>query len=277
MNMKLGIYTNLHKDIDGKAALALIDILDKRGIEYSISTNEIIPQIKNTIPLEDLSKSSDIVVAFGGDGTMLNVISYIDDKAIPILGVNMGKVGFLTEIDKKDIELAVDLLISGEYSIDTRSLVRAQISSGEKFYALNEVILTSAKAHVASVKINIDNSYTATIRGDGVMVATPTGSTAYSLSCNGPILSPSVQAFIVNTICPHSLHYVPMVVEDSSEIVLSSSSKNMKLVVDGKEKYKFVDVAEIKIRKASFNAQFVRLKNQNFYQKLLQKLSFWGE
>ena len=275
--MKIGIYSNLYKDVDAKAAIALMEILDKKGIPYSISTNFETDAIKNTIPLNDLSKDSDVVIAFGGDGTMLNVISYIDDKAIPILGVNLGKIGFLTEIDKNGLKKAVDALIKGEYTIEQRSLVRAQVPSGEKFYALNEAILTSSKSQVSSIKINIDNSYTATVRGDGVIVSTPTGSTAYSLACNGPILAPSVHAFIVNTICPHSLHSVPMVVEDTSEIVLSSQSSKMKLVIDGKDRYEFEGDAEVKMRKASFSASFIRLNKQNFYQKLLQKLSFWGD
>ncbi len=277
MNMKIGIYSNEHKDNNLVAAKALINILDKKGISYSFSTNAEKVDIKGAIPLQDLSNDSDIVIAFGGDGTMLNVISYIDDKAIPILGVNMGKIGFLTEIDKDNLEKAVDALISGKYQIETRTLIRAQVPTGEKFYALNEAILTSSNSQVSSIKINIDDSYTATVRGDGVLVSTPTGSTAYSLACNGPILAPSVKGFIVNTICPHSLHSVPIVVDDGSEIMLSSNSRNMKLVIDGKDRYEFVGDAEIKIRKASFCASFVRLNNQNFYQKLLQKLSFWGE
>ncbi len=277
MNMKVGIYTNLHKDKDAKAAKTLIDVLNQKGIKYSIAANEDIKGIDNQIPLTDLSLDADIVIAFGGDGTMLNVISYIDDKAIPILGVNMGKIGFLTEIAKKDIEQAVDSLIKGEYTVEHRSLVRAQVPTGEKFYALNEAILTSSNSQVSSININIDDSYTATVRGDGVMVATPTGSTAYSLACNGPILAPTVKGFIVNTICPHSLHSVPMVVSDDSEIVLSSKSRKMKLVIDGHDCYEFANESEIKIRKASFVASFIRLDKQNFYQRLLQKLSFWGE
>ena len=275
--MKIGIYSNLYKDVDAKATIALMEILDKKGIPYSISTNIETDLINNAIPLNDLSKDSDVVIAFGGDGTMLHVISYIDDKAIPILGVNLGKIGFLTEIDKKELNKAVDALSKGEYTIENRSLVRAQVPTGEKFYALNEAILTSYKSQVSSIKINIDDSYTATVRGDGVIVSTPTGSTAYSLACNGPILAPSVQAFIVNTICPHSLHSVPMVVEDTAEIVLSSQSGHMKLVIDGKDTYEFKDDAEVKMRKASFSASFIRLNKQNFYQKLLQKLSFWGD
>ena len=277
MNMKIGIYSNIFKDKELASAKALINILDKKGITYAFSTNKEDCDIKNAIPLQDLSKYSDIVIAFGGDGTMLNVISYIDDKAIPILGVNMGKIGFLTEIDKAELEKAVDALIEGKYTIDSRSLIRAQVPNGEKFYALNEAILTSKNSQVSSIKINIDDSYTATVRGDGVIVATPTGSTAYSLACNGPILAPSVKGFIVNTICPHSLHSVPIVVDDGAEIMLSSKSRDMKLVIDGKDRYTFEGDSEIKIRKANFVASFVRLNNQNFYQKLLQKLSFWGE
>ena len=276
MNMKFGIFTNVHKDKNLSATKALIEILNKKGISYCFSANDETKGLEQ-ISLTDLSKDADIVVAFGGDGTMLNVISYIDDKAIPILGVNCGKIGFLTEIGKQELESAVDAIIKGEYSIENRSLVRAQVPTGEKFYALNEAILTSSNSQVSSIKINIDDSYTATVRGDGVMVATPTGSTAYSLACNGPILAPFVKAFIVNTICPHSLHSVPIVVQDDSEIKLSSKSKNMKLVIDGRDRFDFEDEAEIKIRKASFSASFIRLNNQNFYQKLLQKLSFWGE
>ena len=115
MNMKIGIYSNEHKDNNLVAAKALINILNKKGISYSFSTNAENVDIKGAIPLQDLSNDSDIVIAFGGDGTMLNVISYIDDKAIPILGVNMGKIGFLTEIDKDNLEKAEAAFESEDY------------------------------------------------------------------------------------------------------------------------------------------------------------------
>lgn len=277
--MIVGIYTNLNKDIDGVAAKQLINILVKKNVDYYICSNSIdLINDSNNISFDKLVDLSDVIFAFGGDGTMLKVVSLSNENQKPIVGVNLGKIGFLTDVAVDQMEKAVDLLIKGNYKIEKRQLLKVKTNQSS-YYSLNEAVLqTVSGEHISVVSINIDDSYATTVRSDGVMVSTPTGSTAYSLACNGPILSPNVKAFIVNSICPHSLHSVPMVISDESEVRLKSLSKNMKLVVDGKIKETYQnDNEEIIITKAKHQALFIRFGNENFYQKLLQKLSYWGD
>ncbi|MCI7401381.1 MAG: NAD(+)/NADH kinase [Christensenella sp.] len=277
--MVVGIYTNLNKDIDGVAAKQLINILVKKNVDYYICSNSIeLIKDSNNIAFDKLVDLSDVIFAFGGDGTMLKVVSLSNENQKPIVGVNLGKIGFLTDVAVDQMEKAVDLLIKGNYKIEKRQLLKVKTNQSS-YYSLNEAVLqTVSGEHISVVSINIDDSYATTVRSDGVMVSTPTGSTAYSLACNGPILSPNVKAFIVNSICPHSLHSVPMVISDESEVRLKSLSKNMKLVVDGKIKEIYQnDNEEIIITKAKHQALFIRFGNENFYQKLLQKLSYWGD
>ena len=277
--MIVGIYTNLNKDIDGVAAKQLINILVKKNVDYYICSNSIdLINDSNNIAFDKLVDLSDVIFAFGGDGTMLKVVSLSNENQKPIVGVNLGKIGFLTDVAVDQMEKAVDLLIKGNYKIEKRQLLKVKTNQSS-YYSLNEAVLqTVSGEHISVVSINIDDSYATTVRSDGVMVSTPTGSTAYSLACNGPILSPNVKAFIVNSICPHSLHSVPMVISDESEVRLKSLSKNMKLVVDGKIKEIYQnDNEEIIITKAKHQALFIRFGNENFYQKLLQKLSYWGD
>lgn len=277
--MIVGIYTNLNKDIDGVAAKQLINILVKKNVDYYICSNSIeLIKDSNNIAFDKLVDLSDVIFAFGGDGTMLKVVSLSNENQKPIVGVNLGKIGFLTDVAVDQMEKAVNLLIKGNYKIEKRQLLKVKTNQSS-YYSLNEAVLqTVSGEHISVVSINIDDSYATTVRSDGVMVSTPTGSTAYSLACNGPILSPNVKAFIVNSICPHSLHSVPMVISDESEVRLKSLSKNMKLVVDGKIKEIYQnDNEEIIITKAKHQALFIRFGNENFYQKLLQKLSYWGD
>ena len=277
--MIVGIYTNLNKDIDGVAAKQLINILVKKNVDYYICSNSIdLINDSNNISFDKLVDLSDVIFAFGGDGTMLKVVSLSNENQKPIVGVNLGKIGFLTDVAVDQMEKAVDSLIKGNYKIEKRQLLKVKTNQSS-YYSLNEAVLqTVSGEHISVVSINIDDSYATTVRSDGVMVSTPTGSTAYSLACNGPILSPNVKAFIVNSICPHSLHSVPMVISDESEVRLKSLSKNMKLVVDGKIKETYQnDNEEIIITKAKHQALFIRFGNENFYQKLLKKLSYWGD
>lgn len=277
--MVIGIYTNLNKDIDGAAAKKLISILHNKNVKYFICSNASSAiKDENNCSFEKLIELSDVIFAFGGDGTMLKVVSMSSENQKPIVGVNLGKIGFLTDVTVEQIENAVDMLIHEKYYIEKRQLLKIETKKAN-YFSLNEAVLqTVSGEHISIVSINIDDSYATTVRSDGVMVSTPTGSTAYSLACNGPILSPNVKAFIVNSICPHSLHSVPMVIADDSEVKLKSLSKNMKLVVDGKIKETYLnDNEEIRITKAKYQALFVRFGNENFYQKLLQKLSNWGD
>ncbi len=174
---------------------------------------------------------------------------------------------------------AISSLLSGDYSIEKRSMIKVKIDSQE-FLALNEVVLSRQDpCHVSVFDIFIDGISADTLRSDGVLVSTPTGSTAYSLSCNGPVLSPTVKALIVNAICPHSLHSCPVVVDDNMRISISTKDDFMRVIVDGVIVAKTGEGEKISVcvEKADTSASLIRLKNQNFYAKLKAKLNYWGD
>ncbi|MDE5654039.1 MAG: NAD(+)/NADH kinase [Clostridia bacterium] len=276
--MKIGIKTNLKRDINAQASKLFCEKLREVGIEYKICDNAKEYFDSNVIAQEnEVFEWCDIVVAFGGDGTMLNVVRSLPGE-LPILGINMGKIGFLTEVDENQIEYAVFALQSGNYTVERRSMLKATVDE-QQFYALNEVVVSRQDpCHVSVFEVYIDGILADTLRSDGVLVSTPTGSTAYSLSCNGPVLSPTVKALIINGICPHSLHSCPIVVDDNMSIKISTNDDIMRVIADGTIVTKSqINGMDITIEKDNKQALFVRLNDQNFYAKLRAKLNYWGD
>lgn len=275
--MNIGVYTNLNKDPSASTAKQFIHLLQERNIGFKFFADKKL-ESDTHVKLCDLTDDIDFLVAFGGDGTMLNIVPYCARKNIPILGVNMGHIGFLTESDTANMEECLDKLIAEDYFCETRSML--SVMCGDyKYIALNEVVLAkSCNSNICNIAVDIDDVRADKVRADGVMVCTPTGSTGYSLSCNGSILSPDLNAFIINAICPHSLHFCPIVVSDASTVTLSCDNENMRLTVDGKVVFDDIDdPGRVVIRKSKYCATLVRFEKQRFYTKLIKKLAYWGE
>lgn len=274
--MKIGINVNLNRDVYAKASSNFCSKLRKNGIEFKVCDNAAAYfSPKEVAPMDEVFDWCDTVVAFGGDGTMLDTVRKMQ-KNLPILGINMGKIGFLTELDESELDYAVKCLKNEDYSIENRTLLRT-IIDGKDYFALNEIIVNRKDpCHISVFDIHIDGIKSDSCRSDGVLVSTPTGSTAYSLSCNGPVLSPTVKALIINSICPHSLHSCPVVVDDDMKITISTAADGMRVIADGEVIAKDKDGLQITIEKAHKNALFIRLKNENFYVKLRKKLNYWG-
>ena len=274
--MKIGINVNLNRDIYAKASSTFCAKLKKNGIEYKVCDNAAAYfSPKEISSLAEVFEWCDIVVAFGGDGTMLDTVRKMH-KNLPILGINMGKIGFLTELDESELDFAVECLKNQKFVIENRTLLKTCIDSKE-YFALNEIIVNQQDpCHISVFDITIDGIKSDSLRSDGVLVSTPTGSTAYSLSCNGPVLSPTVKALIINAICPHSLHSCPIVVDDDMKITISTKGENIRVIADGEVVAKDKNGLQITIEKAQKNALFIRLKNENFYVKLRKKLNYWG-
>lgn len=273
--MKIAVYTNYNKDPHGMIAKQFCGILARKGIDCGYFYGD-----GGSSAASDLFKAGrigDVLVAFGGDGTMLNVVEYCARTDIPILGVNLGRIGFLSEASKDELEKVVDLLASGKYEIERRAMLAAQID-GNVYHALNEIILgTDSNSRISTIDVCVDGHKADSVRGDGVIVATATGSTAYSLSCNGPVLAPDVNAFIINAICPHSLHFCPLVVNSDSVVTLCSNGSKMRITADGRVYPIETDECNVTITRSDKDALFVRFGSQSFFEKLIKKLSYWGE
>lgn len=229
------------------------------------------------------SHAPDIVIALGGDGTLLSAARAFARTETPILGVNLGWMGFLTEVPLPDMYAALEAWLAGEAILDVRGLMCAELHRNGKCFrrwdALNDVVLAKgAIARMGEFAVEIDGQFVAKFRADGVIVATPTGSTAYTLSANGPILMPSVDAMVLTAICPHLLTIRPIVVPGSSEIAVEVDvvPHETYLTVDGQEAVELLLGDRIQCRRSKRSVRLLRLRTNGLFNVLRAKLS-WGE
>ncbi len=272
--MKVGIYTNLKKAQSLEVTQRLIQCLELHGIEYYLHKSLKDKIEGNYFAFDDFN--FDVMFALGGDGTILKLAKHCAKRDIPIFGINIGTVGFLTEIEPEKIEDVMPQIISGDYNLEHRSMIT--YCDGETVYtALNDIVLNreyNSKLMLLDLYINgeiVDRYYC-----DGFIVSTPTGSTAYSLSAGGAILSPHAKALTLVPLNSHSLHSRPIVVDENETITLKVLKKEaFNLISDGDvvlDKY----VGEVTIKKSEKSATFIRLDSHNFYNKLLKKLNKWS-
>jgi NAD+ kinase len=226
-----------------------------------------------------IAAASDLVVVLGGDGTLLSVAHLAAQAGVPVMGVNLGRLGFLTEIPVSEATLALDRFLAGDRSlISPRGLLEARIGN-DVSYCLNDVVVTKgAKARMIELTIGVDGRDVATLKADGLIVSTPTGSTAYSLSAGGPILHPLVPAILLTPICPHTLSFRPMAVPAASVIAvrLLTGGEEVHLTLDGQRGGALVHNDTVEIRKAPFELQLVTSPRRRYYDLVKEKLS-WAE
>lgn len=231
------------------------------------------------VPETALASSADIIVALGGDGTMLAAARQYGPSGTPLLGVNLGKLGFLAEISIEEIESCFDQLVSGRTLIVDRTVLEATCEQdGRRFYGLNEIVIDrGASPRLINLATYVDDDYLVTYAGDGIILATPTGTTAYSLSNGGPIAVPSGKVIVINPIAPHTLTARSVVVDDASVIKVSVESvlESVHINADGQVEGFYKTPAEFIIRKAPYTIKLVKLADRTYYDILRAKL-FWG-
>lgn len=237
----------------------------------------------NFIKPEELASHTELVICLGGDGTLLRVARLVGDSEVPILGVNLGGLGFLTEVALEELDRVLDEVIRGVYKKDQREVLRASvIRGGEKtseFMVLNEAVMNKgAFARIIDIEVNIDRQYLTTFKADGLIISTPTGSTAYNLSAGGPIVYPSLQCIIITPICSHTLTNRPIVIPDDVEIqaLLRTKQQEVFLTLDGQQGFplEFEDI--VTLRKAPSPIFLVKSPHRNYFEVLKEKLN-WGK
>ncbi|MBR0073694.1 MAG: NAD kinase [Bacteroidales bacterium] len=287
--MKIGLFGKRYDSQMHTSLQALVHSLEKHGVEifvfddfYSLIKDGITfthpPKVfsNNQIPASEI----DFLFSIGGDGTLLKTVALLGHANIPIVGVNMGHLGFLTTISGSDVDSYVSELIGGNYTIEQRSMLHVEYGTDtektERF-VLNEVNLHRDKPlTLLSIDVFVDGDFLATYSGDGLIAATPTGSTAYSLSCGGPILTPNSNCFVLTPIAVHTLTFRPIIVPDTAHIRIVTASKTDTMCLGLDSDSIIVPVqTEINIRKENFGIQLVRMDKQNFYSALRDKL-MWG-
>ena len=229
---------------------------------------------------QELADHADVLLSLGGDGTLLDTLSLIRNSQIPVIGINFGRLGFLASINKNEIKKAIEALVNGKYTLDKRSILNLESQSslfGEENFALNDITIhrrdNSAMMIIhAYMNGEFINSYWA----DGLIIATPTGSTAYSLSCGGPIILPNAQNFVITPIAPHNLNVRPVIVPDDVVLAFEIEARSTKFLVSCDSRTETVDRSvKITVNKANFNINLIRLNNESYLTTLRNKL-LWG-
>ena len=281
--MRIGIYANLTRDIDGKVTIAVYNQLKEHGFEIYAS-NELtsigLPVDCNFLTNKDLATISEIMVVLGGDGTILRIAKECAMANTPVFTVNIGNKGFLTELDRDEVDQIITEILNGQYKLDKRQLLQVNVEDNPNtFYALNEVVIARESCtKVVRTEISVNDARVDNYTSDGVIVATPTGSTAYSLSAGGPILSPDVEALIITPICAHSLHSRPLVVNNHNvvSVKINHAEPNAYLNVDGSLITSLKNQDRVKVTKSDLYLTFIRRDYYNFHMKLLAKMRYWS-
>lgn len=284
--MKAAIYTQKN-DLDTFLYLSkFISELDKRGVKAVIfsGTAESMQFSKDFETFnnkEDLkNKKVELFFTFGGDGTIVNSLLFIQDTGIPVVGVNTGRLGFLASFTKEEIFVELDDILHGDYVLSKRSVIEVASPGKGLFFpfALNDVTI-SRKETISMITVDsyINGEFLNVFWGDGVIISTPTGSTAYSLSCGGPIISPNNKNFVITPIAPHNLNVRPLIVNDNVEIRLKVQSRVPQYSLSLDSRLIHIDTnVEIIIRKAKFEILLVQPKNISFFETIRHKL-LWGK
>lgn len=286
--MKIAIYGKSLTENYFDFAEKLFTSLKAKGIDFIVHEQFYSFLKKQNIFSEDIStfsfsnQLSDISYLFsiGGDGTLLETVTLIKDSGIPVLGINTGRLGFLTTVTTESIEETIQAVIDKNYKIDVRSLLSLEIENnifGTENYALNEITLQKKDtSSMITINAYLDGEYLNSYWADGLIISTPTGSTAYSLSCNGPIILPRSGNIIINPIAPHNLNVRPLVVPDDMELVFKVEGRTENFLVALDSRSKSVPLySELKVKKAPHSLNLVRLEQYDFLNTLRSKL-MWG-
>jgi len=228
----------------------------------------------------EMCEASDFLVSLGGDGTLLSLVRKSYDSHKPVLGINAGTLGFLADVTLDEIDKFVQNLILGNYRIDDRMMIEGyiQTSNGQKnFYAFNDVVITRPSiSHMVKIDASIDGVWFNTYRGDGLIISTPTGATAYNLAAGGPLVYPLTKAFIMTPIAAHSLTQRPLVLPSHFSIHLSSPKDRVIVMIDGQDDYEMMAGEVLVINGALVGAKLLHKKERNYFSVLREKLS-WGD
>jgi NAD+ kinase len=263
----------------------LLSWLEARGIHvvYDQETASSLAEPSEGRSREQVAAASDLLLVLGGDGTLLAAARVAAPRGIPILPINMGSLGFLTSFRLEELYPALEEILAGRLTISERVMLHAELQRGDKILdkqtVVNEVVINKgALARMIELELSIDRDFVCRYRADGLIVASPTGSTAYSLSAGGPIVHPSVESFIITPICPHTLSDRPVVVGDTSiiEVKLSAGTESVFLTLDGQKGIPLQATDRVRISRAQQLLKLIQTPNKSYFEILRNKLK-WGE
>ncbi len=274
--MDIGIIPNTGKPVAMNLADELVKFLQKRGVGFQVINH----------PSRTNLESFNLIIVLGGDGTLLSAARLASEVQVPVFGVNVGHLGFLTEVETDGLFPAIDKILAGEYTLEERMLIAASVKrSGQEIsrhVALNDFVVTRGTfARIIDLSIFVDKQHVTDYSADGVIVATPTGSTAYSLSAGGPIIEPKLECVCITPICAHSLASRSVLARPEVEVSvrLNSASEEVMFTIDGQYGFPLKKGDQVIIKKAEKSALFVKLGERDFFQVLHSRLKMpqsWG-
>ncbi len=288
--MKVAIYSRITSPEPDPFFEKVLMILENIGADIFIHkplNDFIVPSLLNNTVYKtfhdhtDLKGNVDFLFSIGGDGTLLDTLDFVRDTGIPIVGINTGRLGFLAGVHKDNIMAAIESLDKGHYSLDKRALLRLETSIdlfGKVNYGLNELTIHKAEtSSMMSIHTYLNGEYLNTYWADGLIIATPTGSTGYSLSCGGPIMMPQSENFVITPIAPHNLNVRPIVVSDKSVITLELEGRSQYFMASlDSRSVTIPSTVQLAVRKETFCINLIRINNDNFLKTIREKLS-WGK
>ncbi len=288
--MKFGIVGNSQKENFSDAVSALLEKLGSSDIDYLID-EDIAEFLRETgapvdlqkeaiIPQQSVFAKADIIIALGGDGTILRFSRQAAQQNKPILGVNLGKLGFLAEVSADELPDCIDEILRGEYLVSNRLTIACSLpgEEDEEIFGINDIVIDrGGLLRVIDVEIYVENDYLITFKGDGIIVSTPTGSTGYSLSCGGPIVAPDTDVLMITPVSPHTLNARPVIIpaEKTIRVVVSSPEPTVQLASDGQLHKLLSTPIELTFSRSSREIKLIKRKVRSFYDVLRSKL-MWG-
>jgi len=281
---RIGIYVKRHHPEAVELAREVMEWLQQRSIEVYLEEPLAVDMGAGTgYPGGAIPPLVDLVMVLGGDGTLISVARQIGDLRVPILGVNLGSLGFLTEITLKELYPVLEEVIRGQFNVSHRIMIEATVRRGGKsvgrFQVLNDVVLNKGTlARIIDMKAFVDDDYLTTFRADGLIISTPTGSTAYNLAAGGPIVYPGLQCLVVSPICPHMLTNRPIIVSDNAtvRVEVQSLDQEVMFTADGQVGMPLKGGDVVEIRKSRNSTLLIKSPTKNYFEVLRTKLR-WGE
>ena len=277
--MKIALFPKTQKDESKKLALQVIEFLSKNGVSVVVEDDKAkelgMPSFSSSDP-----QSIDILITMGGDGSILRIAHQYSELNAAILGINLGHLGFMADVQISEIIPCLEDLLKGSYTIQERIVIDGKSSQRDSFFAINDCVLHRARnPSLVEIAIYVDDLLLSHFQADGVILATSTGSTAYSLAAGGPILSPEIDAFVITPICPHTLSYRPIVINPKKDIRIEYVSKNqpIEFVTDGLHHFEMSSGDHVILKKSSRTFKLVHLKRIDYFSTLRHKLGWSGK
>lgn len=281
---RIAVYPNVAKPESADAVEKLVRWLEHEGCHVRVPVPPVFGRgtRDEAAARSELLKDAELLVVLGGDGTLLSAARLVYPESIPILGVNFGTLGFLADVSIDNMIPALEKVLRGDYRLEPRLMVEASIQDEQgvefqRVHALNDVVLREAKGRAIQIETALEGKPLGSFRGDGIVISTPTGSTAYSLSAGGPIVHPSIEALIATPICPHTLSIRPLLFPADHELMLrfQSDGESAHLAVDGQVMLDLATDRIVRVRRAERPIYFVLVENRSFFEVLRSKLR-WG-